>query len=110
MVTSPHGKVRIGVGSVGLQATDPGSEFDEFVDALERARIDSLWLPDLVSAPGVDAMVGTTWAAARTRTLKVGTGVTILPGRNPMLLAAELASLAVLAPKRILPAGPGRPR
>ncbi|WP_405416751.1 TIGR03854 family LLM class F420-dependent oxidoreductase [Pseudonocardia alni] len=104
MVTSPHGKVRIGVGSVGLRATDPGSEFDEFVDALERARVDSLWLPDLVSAPGVDALVGTTWAAARTRTLKVGTGVTILPGRNPMLLAAELASLAVLAPKRILPA------
>ncbi|MEJ8277626.1 TIGR03854 family LLM class F420-dependent oxidoreductase [Pseudonocardia spirodelae] len=104
MVSSPHGKVRIGVGSVGLRATDPGAEFDEFVDALERSGVDSLWLPDFVSAPGVDALVGTTWAAARTRTLKVGTGVTVLPGRNPMLLAAELASLAVLAPKRILPA------
>lgn len=104
MVFSPHGKVRIGVGSVGLRSTDPGGEFDEFVDALERAGIDSLWLPDLVSAPGVDATIGTAWAAARTRSLKVGTGVTVLPGRNPMLLAAELASLAVLAPKRILPA------
>ena len=104
MVSSPHGKVRIGVGSVGLRSSDPGGEFDDFVDALEQSGIDSLWLPDLVSAPGVDATIGTAWAAARTRTLKIGTGVTVLPGRNPMLLAAELASLAVLAPKRILPA------
>ena len=104
MVSSPHGKVRIGVGSVGLRSSDPGGEFDEFVDALEQSGIDSLWLPDLVSTPGVDATIGTAWAAARTRTLKIGTGVTVLPGRNPMLLAAELASLAVLAPKRILPA------
>lgn len=108
-MSSPHGKVRIGVGSVALGSgaspdRDPGTEFDEFVDALERAGIDSLWLPDLVSSPGVDATIGTAWAAARTRTLKVGTGVTVLPGRNPMLLAAQLSSLAVLAPKRILPA------
>lgn len=97
-------KVRIGIGSVGLRPEDPGSEFDEFVDALERHGIDSLWLPDLVSAGGVDATVGMAWAAARTRSLKIGTGVLVLPGRNPALLASQLATLAVLAPKRILPA------
>ncbi len=97
-------KVRIGVGSVGLTTDSPGTEFDEFVDACERSAVDSLWLPDLVSSGGPDALTGMTWAAARTRSLKVGTGVLILPGRNPALLASQLATLAVLAPRRILPA------
>jgi probable F420-dependent oxidoreductase len=43
------------------------------------------------------------WAAARTRRLKVGTGVSVLPGRHPVLVAKQLASLAALAPGRILP-------
>jgi probable F420-dependent oxidoreductase len=97
-------KVRIGVGSVGLSTEAPGAEFDEFVDACERSAVDSLWLPDLISSGGPDAMIGMAWAAARTRRLKVGTGVLILPGRNPALVASQLATLAVLAPKRILPA------
>ena len=96
--------VRIGIGSVGPSGSDPGAEFDEFVDALERSGIDSLWLPDLVSAGGPDATIGMAWAAARTRNLKVGTGVLVLPGRNPALVASQVATLAVLAPKRILPA------
>lgn len=104
MVTSPHGKVRIGVGLVGARSLpELGPEFDELVEALDKSAVDSLWLADLASKPVIDPMVGSTWAAARTERLKLGTGVTVLPGRNPMLLAAELASLAVLAPKRILP-------
>jgi probable F420-dependent oxidoreductase len=104
VVTSPHGKVRIGVGLVGARSLpELGPEFDELVDALDKSAVDSLWLADLASKSVIDPMVGSTWAAARTRRLKVGTGVTVLPGRNPMLLAAELASLASLAPKRILP-------
>src|SRR5207244_3645216 len=39
----------------------------------------------------------------RTRHLKVGTSVAVLPGRNPVLVAKQLASLAALAPKRVLP-------
>jgi probable F420-dependent oxidoreductase len=42
-------------------------------------------------------------ALARTTRLKVGTGVAILPGRHPVLVAKQLASLAALAPKRVLP-------
>ncbi|ANY10494.1 hypothetical protein AFB00_28825 [Pseudonocardia sp. HH130630-07] len=94
----------MGVGLVGARSTDEfGTEFEELVDALDRSTVDSLWLADLASKSVVDPMVGSTWAAARTRRLKVGTGVTVLSGRNPMLLAAELATLTVLAPKRILP-------
>ena len=41
----------------------------------------------------------------RTRRLKVGTSVAVLPGgRHPVLVAKQLASLAALGPKRVLPA------
>lgn len=104
MVDSPHGKVRIGIGLVGARSVpELGPEFHEFVEALEKSSVDSLWLADLISTPVIEPTIGNTWVAARTERIKVGTGVTVLPGRNPMLLAAELASLAVLAPKRVLP-------
>ena len=43
------------------------------------------------------------YALARTTRLKVGTSVGVLPGRHPVLVAKQLASLAALAPKRVLP-------
>jgi probable F420-dependent oxidoreductase len=56
-----------------------------------------------VSAPLVDPVVGQAFAVSRTSRLKVGTGVSVLPGRHPVLVAKQLASLARLAPGRILP-------
>ena len=95
-------KVRIGVGSLASEVT--GAEgFAELVDELESRGIDSLWLPDIVGTDAVDAVAGMAFAAGRTRSLKIGTGVLVLPGRNPALVAAQLATLATLAPKRILP-------
>ena len=44
-----------------------------------------------------------TYALARTSRLKVGTGVAVLPGRHPVLVAKQLATLAGLAPRRVLP-------
>lgn len=90
-------KVRIGLGSV------PHDDLGEYVDACEAAGVDSIWLPDFASADDVDPLIGLAYAAGRTRRLKLGTGVLVLPGRNPMLVAAQLAALAALAPKRILP-------
>lgn len=103
-------KVRIGIGSVPLAGgPGPGPELAELVDELEARRIDSLWLADQASAPLIDPLVGMGFAVSRTRHLKVGSGVIVLPGRNPALVAAQLASLAALAPKRILPAFGVRP-
>jgi probable F420-dependent oxidoreductase len=48
-------------------------------------------------------MVGMAYSLARTTRLKVGTSVAVLPGRHPVLVAKQLASLAALAPKRVLP-------
>ncbi|WP_300014552.1 TIGR03854 family LLM class F420-dependent oxidoreductase [Pseudonocardia sp.] len=90
-------KVRIGLGSV------PHGDLGEYVDACEAAGVDSIWLPDFASSDEVDPLIGLAYAAGRTRDLKLGAGVIVLPGRNPMLVAAQLASLAALAPKRILP-------
>src|SRR6202044_2086210 len=57
----------------------------------------------LVYSPAVDPVVGMAYALARTDHLKVGTSVAVLPGRHPVLVAKQLASLAALAPKRVLP-------
>ncbi|QIS21953.1 TIGR03854 family LLM class F420-dependent oxidoreductase [Nocardia terpenica] len=93
-------KVRFGVG---LGAESGPEELAGVVDALEAAGVDSLWLSELVYSKLVDPVVGMAFALSRTRNLKVGTSVAILPGRHPVLVAKQLASLAALAPKRVLP-------
>ncbi|MCU1448292.1 MAG: Luciferase-like monooxygenase, partial [Acidimicrobiales bacterium] len=50
------------------------------------------------------------FAAGRTRKLKLGTSVLVVPGRNPVVLAKEMASLDRLSDGRFLPAvGLGAP-
>ena len=104
-------KVRIGVSLAGADGTG-ASGFGASVDELEQLGIDSLWLSELVYSPLVDPFIGMAFALSRTRELKVGTGVAVLPGRSPILVAKQLASLARLAPKRVLPVfglSPARP-
>jgi probable F420-dependent oxidoreductase len=93
-------KVRIGV-SLGPAGTP--AEFAAAVDLLEQAGIDSLWLPELVYSSMVEPFTGMAFALSRTTRLKVGSGISVLPGRNPVLVAKQLASLAGLAPRRVLP-------
>ena len=93
-------KVRIGI-SLGPSATPEG--LAAAVPQLEAAGIDSLWLSEVVYGDMVEPLIGMAYALARTSRLKVGTGVAVLPGRHPVLVAKELASLASLAPRRVLP-------
>jgi probable F420-dependent oxidoreductase len=93
-------KVRIGIG-LGPAGTPAG--LAAAVGRLEEAGVDSLWLPEMVYGALTEPIVGMAYAAARTSKLKVGSGLTVLPGRHPVLVAKQLASLAGLAPKRILP-------
>ncbi|WP_018639182.1 TIGR03854 family LLM class F420-dependent oxidoreductase [Parafrankia elaeagni] len=92
-------KIRIGVGFASV----PGRVFAERVDALEKLGVDSLWLSEQLSTEAVDPLAGMAFALGRTSTLKVGTSVAVLPGRNPVLLAKHLATLAAVAPRRVLP-------
>jgi probable F420-dependent oxidoreductase len=94
-------KIRIGT-ILGIDGgTDPGA-FGEAVAAMESLGFDSLWLAELTSRPTPDPIVGLTFAAARTTRLKLGTGVLVLPGRNPAVVAKQLASLDRLSGGRLL--------
>lgn len=93
-------KIRFGVG---LGAETGPDELPAIVDHLEANGIDSLWFSELVYSKAVDPFIGMAHALARTSDLKVGTSVAVLPGRHPVLVAKQLASLAALAPKRVLP-------
>jgi len=82
--------------------------------AAEEAGFDSFWggehiaLPDsqLTPMPSrtvfVDLCVTIAFAAAHTRTLRFGTGIMILPLRNPVVLAKQLASADVLSGGRLI--------
>jgi len=97
-------KVRIGYGLGTRTPTLDGARFGDLVDALEDLRFDSLWLSERVTGACPDPLVGLAFAAARTRSLKLGTSVQVLPGRNPHLLAKAWASLDRLSGGRALPA------
>lgn len=93
-------KIRFGLG---LGADTGPAKLAGVVDRLEELGIDSLWFSELVYSEAVDPFVGMAYALARTERLKVGTSVVVLPGRHPVLVAKQLASLAALAPRRVLP-------
>ena len=52
--------------------------------------------------PLIDPLMGMAWAAAATSTLEVGTNVLVLPQRNPVVLAKELATLDSFSQGRVL--------
>ncbi len=97
-------KVRIGFGRGTGTSAGGGTGFSDLVDGLEANRFDSLWLSERVTGGAIDPIVGLSVAAGRTKKLKLGFSVLVLPGRNPVLLAKELASLDHLSNGRLLPA------
>ena len=96
-------KVRIGYGVSGM-APVGHDEFSTIVDGLERLGFDSLWLSERIGAASFDPVTALAFAAGRTRRIKFGTSVSVLPGRNPADLAKQWATLAVLSGNRALPA------
>jgi probable F420-dependent oxidoreductase len=96
-------KVRIGIGLGTQTLVGDAERFAGFVDALERRGFDSLWLSERLTGPAPDPLMALAVAAGRTRRLKLGTSVLVVPGRNPVVLAKELASLDRLSGGRLLP-------
>ena len=92
-------KVRIGVGAGSGSCTT--ESLAELVTSLDELGFDSLWLSEVLTGPGLDPVVGLGWAAASNPRLKVGTTM-LLPGRNLLRLAKQLASLDVLSKGRLL--------
>jgi len=96
-------KVRIGFG-LGTSTDLHGPSFGTVVDTLEELDFDSLWLSERISGPAPDPTVAMAFGAGRTTKLKFGMSVMVLPGRNPVVLAKELATLATMSGGRLLPA------
>jgi len=92
-------KIRIGVGASGGCATPEA--LAELVGGLDDLGFDSLWLSEVLTGGVLDPAVGLAWAAAHNPRLKLGTTM-LLPGRNVLRLAKQLASLDVLSRGRLL--------
>lgn len=95
-----------------------------FARAAEQAGFESLWtvehvvvpsgyrspypydpsgkMPGPEDSPIPDPLVWLTWVAAATTKLKLATGILILPQRNPVVLAKEVATLDHLSGGRVL--------
>src|SRR5438132_9740598 len=105
---------------IGLFATNIGpcaapDALARVAQAAEGAGFESLWtgehvvLPDPQAPPSplppefpmLDPTVALTILAAHTTKVRLGTGIIILPQRNPLVLAKELASLDVLSAGRL---------
>lgn len=78
-----------------------GETMLEFAEALEASGFDGIWLSDLPVAPVLDPLLGLAVAAGRTRRLRLGANIVPL-GRNPFLLAKELAQLDQISGGRLL--------
>lgn len=68
---------------------------------MEEVGFDSLWLPDVLSLPVDDPLVGLAYAAGSVSKLKLGTTL-VLPGRNVVRLARQLSTLDRVSDGRLL--------
>lgn len=106
---------------LGLYGINMGACLDPAVavrvaQAAEQAGFDSLWTAEHVvlpeprtpespipaATPLLDPAVALAHVAGHTRTIGLATGIIILPQRNPVVLAKELASVDVLSGGRLI--------
>jgi probable F420-dependent oxidoreductase len=75
---------------------------------MEALGFDSLWVWDHIllgvepNFPIIDSLTLLTAIGARTKTIKLGTGILVLPLRNPVILAKQLSSMDQLNEGRLI--------
>lgn len=94
-------KVRIGIGTGAGAGQLDAESLVGLAMAVHETRFDSLWLPEILMAPGGDPLVALAWVGAAVPAAKLGTTL-LLPGRHPVRLAKELATLDRLSGGRLL--------
>jgi probable F420-dependent oxidoreductase len=108
--------MKFGIFGINLGACVDPEVAASVARAAEEAGFDSVWtaehvvLPDPrtpdsplpAQAPLLDPAVALAHVAAHTRTIKLGTGIIILPQRNPLVLAKEMASVDVVSGGRLI--------
>lgn len=75
--------------------------FDDYLQHCETLGFDTLWLSDIPLGDQGDPLLHLTYAAARTKRLKLGANIVPL-GRNPLWLAKQLAQLDRMSNGRLL--------
>jgi probable F420-dependent oxidoreductase len=98
-----HTRIGYGIGAAPALFAQPDG-FGSVVDDLDRLGYDSLWFPERVNSPQLDPIVAMSYVAGRASRLKFGSAVSVVPGRNPVLMAKMLASLDVVSGGRCHPA------
>jgi probable F420-dependent oxidoreductase len=80
----------------------------EYGVKMEQLGFDSIWVWDHVllgvdpNFPIIESLTLLTAIAARTKKIKLGTGILVLPLRNPVILAKQLGSMDLLSDGRLL--------
>ena len=100
--TSGAGRLKVRIGfAAGAGVADDPAGFLRLIDALGDLGYDSVWVPDVVTTATMEPLAALGVAAGRRPRLKFGTHL-ILPGRNPVILAKQLATLDQLSEGRVL--------
>src|SRR5947199_8876889 len=80
----------------------------EYGIRMEQLGFDSVWVWDHIllgvepNFPIIESLTLLTAIAARTNRIKLGTGILVLPMRNPVILAKQLACMDLLSDGRLL--------
>lgn len=96
-------KIGFGLGTTAGAGLD-GARFWSIIDACEALGWDSIWFSERASGGTFGPLASLGAVAGRTRRLKFGTSVMVLPGRNPVLLAKKLATIDLLSNGRLVAA------
>jgi probable F420-dependent oxidoreductase len=108
--------MKFGLFGINIGACAMPQSAAKVAAAAERAGFESVWtgehvvLPDPRQPPSplppetpmLDPAVALAFVAAHTKSIRLGTGIIILPQRNPLVLAKELASVDVLSNGRLI--------
>lgn len=108
--------LKFGLFSMNMDACSFPEGAARIAREAETAGFESLWAGEHVVLPSprvpsspmapedriLDPLITLAFLAARTTTIRLGTGIIILPQRNPLVLAKELASLDALSEGRLI--------
>src|SRR6201985_1468238 len=114
--------MRLGLVHINMGPMNHPDALAQAARAAEQAGFDSVWagehlvVPDPQVPPSpmapqdpvLDSLLALTWAAAAPATIRLATGIVILPQRNPVLLAKQVATLDVLFGGPVLRGGGAR--